>query len=300
MLQQQQRRIGCRKAIRWFAATAIAACLSSALQAAPFIAASWNAKHLGWADEKRDWAATAKVIRGMHFVAIQEVHNKASVARLVAELEADTGQDWSYVVSGEPVGSRRYKEFYAFVWREDVIDHEGGDVTYLDRESKFIREPFAALFRTDDHDFRFLAANIHAIYGDSVKERRAEARELDDYVRFLQTTVLEQTHVDAGRPIMLFGDFNLPPTDEAMTELDALLNPVVTKGASTLSSRNGRYANLYDQIWITATVPVTHAGIYKFPLALKVSHEYARAHISDHAPLYIRIDPKTKTVWSSR
>jgi endonuclease/exonuclease/phosphatase family metal-dependent hydrolase len=71
--------------------------------------ATWNAKHLGWG-EQRDWDATAKVVAIYDFVALQEVHGEDAVKRLVNKLEVLTGEPWSSLVSDEAVGRGRYTE----------------------------------------------------------------------------------------------------------------------------------------------------------------------------------------------
>ncbi len=66
----------------------------------------------------------------------------------------------------------------------------------------------------------------------------------------------------------------------------------------TLSSIDGRYANLYDNIWVSrdSTLPITGVGILRFPEILTEAtgrtwtHEKARRHVSDHAPVHVLLD----------
>ncbi|WP_240761653.1 endonuclease/exonuclease/phosphatase family protein [Nitrosococcus wardiae] len=167
--------------------------------------ASWNAKHLGWGNQ-RDWAATAAVVAPYDFVALQEVMNEAAVQHLVEILEQHTGTDWSSLVSETSVGrSKRYQEFYAFIWREETVDYRGGAVVYLDPGDLFAREPFAARFQSDDGQYRWTAATVHVIYGKSRNGRRREARQLDEYVRWLEEAVAE------GDPVITDGGFQFAP-----------------------------------------------------------------------------------------
>lgn len=246
--------------------------------------ATWNTKHLGWGD-KRDWNATATVVALYDFIALQEVMSEAAVKRLAQALEQQTGDSWSSLVSETSVGhSKRYQEFYAFIWREDVIDYVGGAVVYLDPGDLFAREPFAARFQADDGQYRWTAATVHVVYGDSEDERRAEARQLDDYVSWLEENIAE------GDPVILMGDFNLPPDSAGFRELSAVLEPAIQEGASTLSTKEGRYANLYDNIWYRpGKLSLREARIDKFPQSLGISHKEARKTVSDHAPLVIAL-----------
>ncbi|ADE17007.1 Endonuclease/exonuclease/phosphatase (plasmid) [Nitrosococcus halophilus Nc 4] len=246
--------------------------------------ASWNTKHLGWGT-KRDWSATAAVVAPYDFVALQEVMSGAAVKRLVQALEQQTGADWSSLVSETSVGrSKRYQEFYAFIWREEVVDYVGGAVVYLDPGDLFAREPFAARFQTDNGQYRWTAATVHVIYGDSRDERRREARQLDDYVNWLEEEVAE------GDPVILTGDFNLPPESAGFRDLARVLKPAIREGASTLSAKEGRYANLYDNIWYRPdALKIQETRIDRFPQRLGISHNLARKTVSDHAPVVIAL-----------
>lgn len=100
-----------------------------ALPAQAITLATWNTKHLGWG-EKRDWETTAHVIAPYDWVALQEVMYARSVKRLEQKVERVTGAEWSSIGSDVAVGRGRYKEIYAFVWREDAVDYTGGAAVY--------------------------------------------------------------------------------------------------------------------------------------------------------------------------
>lgn len=249
--------------------------------------ATWNVKHLGWG-EQRDWDATARVAAIFDFVALQEVHGEDAVKRLESKLEVLTGEPWSSLVSDEAVGRGRYTENYAFIWREDLVDYEGGATLYLDPGDMFAREPFAARFCSDDKEYCWTAGTIHVVYGDRVGERREEARQLDEYVSWLEETIAE------GTPVLLMGDFNLPPESAGFQDLALLLEPAISEGATTLSSTEGRYVNLYDNIWYRAdSLPIAQAWIDRFPERLGITHEYATDHVSDHAPVVVQLGAET-------
>lgn len=64
--------------------------------------------------------------------------------------------------------------------------------------------------------------------------------------------------------------------------------PLITSGATTLSTHDGRYANLYDNIWVErGGLPIGDFGIAKFPRWLGLTHTEARAKVSDHAPVFV-------------
>ncbi|ABA56521.1 MULTISPECIES: lamin tail domain-containing protein [Nitrosococcus] len=252
------------------------------ISAQAFTIASWNTKHLGWGD-KRNWNATAAVVAPYDFVALQEVMSKTAVNHLVQTLKKQTGVKWSSLVSGTSVGrSKRYQEFYAFIWREEAVDYVGGAVVYLDPGDIFAREPFAARFQTDNGKYRWTAATVHVVYGDSRDERRREAQQLDEYVNWLEENVAE------GDPVVLMGDFNLPPDSAGFRDLAKVLKPAIREGATTLSAKEGRYANLYDNIWYRPdALKIQEARIDRFPQRLGITHKLARKTVSDHAPVVI-------------
>jgi endonuclease/exonuclease/phosphatase family metal-dependent hydrolase len=168
------------------------------------------------------------------FIAVQEVRDQEVVDRTLAIL-AGRGHTYQAIVS-EPVG-RGVKERYAFLWRADRAQPVDAGRLYPDPEDAFIREPFAASFRAGSFDFTL--ATIHAIFGDNVAGRRAEALLLDDVYRNLQDTDPNE------QDVLILGDFNLPPEDEGFAELRQLLTPLFTGDIRTTISD----ASLYDNIW---------------------------------------------------
>ncbi|MDF5997414.1 hypothetical protein P4200_35870 [Pseudomonas aeruginosa] len=68
-------------------------------------------------------------------------------------------------------------------------------------------------------------------------------------------------------PVMLVGDFNMSPSHPAFSGLSQHATPLITKGATTLSAREGLYANLYDNIWVSRThrLKLDNAGIMDYP-----------------------------------
>ena len=105
----------------------------------------------------------------------------------------------------------------------------------------FIREPFYATFRAGGFDFTLIT--IHVIFGDGVGDRRTEGQLLDDAYRTVQDADPDE------QDVILLGDFNLPPEDSGMAELDAILTPMLTGETRTTISDD----SLYDNFWWDTT-----------------------------------------------
>lgn len=252
--------------------------LSSSFAGAAVRLASFNIQHLGYNNGK-DIAALAQIVSRFDLVGVQEVMNKEVVDTLEQALERETDTAWASLTS-DAVGRSSYREHYAFFWREKAVGFEGSAVQYLDPGDIFAREPLSAMFRDKETDQIFTYATVHIVYGHSRAERRVEIRALNEYHDWLEETFDE--------PMIMAGDFNMPPTDTSWRQLKGVLKPMITSGATTLSPKNGRYANLYDNIWLDpASFDVTSRGIVQFPTWLGLTHKQARDSVSDHAPIYV-------------
>lgn len=244
--------------------------------------ASWNIRNLGW-DNGKDYAALAEVGRTFDLISVQEVMSEEGIIRFEAALEARTGADWDRLCS-HLIGRGSYREMYCFTWRADAVSWVEGAVVYTDDRDLFAREPFSAVFETYDR-VRFVATGVHSIYGDSVDVREAEARALRAYHDWLRASF-------PGLPVLLMGDFNLAPTNPAWAPMGEVAYPLIQEGATTISSVDGRFANLYDNVWVDAGValPITEYGRVEFPhLILGITHEEARDRVSDHIPVYVTL-----------
>ena len=243
--------------------------------------ASWNLKRFD--EHSSNIPAITKVAAHFDLIALQEVMSERAVATLVQTLKAETGVTWKFMTS-HAIGRGSYKERYAFVWREDEISYVDGAVVYLDTQDVFAREPMSARFRTKEGD-TFVAANIHVLYGKSVSDRIPEIKALSSYWTWLSRSFPTD-------PIFLMGDFNMDPNDHSFNGLRPYANATMRKGGSTLSTRQGRFPNLYDHIWISNGVKLRNgkAGILNFPELLSMNHEVARNSVSDHAPTYVVFD----------
>lgn len=249
--------------------------------------ASWNIQHLGW-DNDKSYEAVARISARFDFVAIQELMNADALGRLVDALERKTGEDWESLNSA-PLGETSYREKSAFIWREDAVEYLGGALTYIDDRDRFAREPFSARFQVVESSRTFVAATIHIVYGDTLSDRTPEIRALRHYWDWLA-----EVYPEYADNRILFGDFNLRPGHDAWEPMREVAEPLITDGATTLSTNDREFANLYDNILVPLDhdLPITTVGIEDFPVLLTEttphywSHEKARAHVSDHAPVY--------------
>ena len=240
--------------------------------------ASWNIKRLR--SDNKDFDAVVEVLSYFDIVGIQEAMEEEAVNRLVTELEDYTGGEWG-VMASHAIGRGSYKEHYVYVWRESRIEFVDSALVYLDSRDVFAREPLSARFRELESGNTFMLANIHVLYGDSKSDRTPEIRALSDYWEWLGETFPEEQ-------FFLMGDFNMQPDDASFLPLTRYAQPAITEGATTLSTREGQYANLYDNIWIPRRLSAdVRSGIFRFPQTLEYTNSYSRDRISDHAPVYI-------------
>lgn len=247
--------------------------------------ATWNIERLGQGTNK-SFEALGRIGADFDFLAVQEVMSAAGLYLFRDALEAESGESWSLLYSHRVGRGPAYAEKYAFVWRDSRIRYVDGAVVYLDLLDTLAREPYAARFEVVDGSFRFVAANIHILFGRSVHDRLPEI----EYLSNLWEWLIE-TFPDDKDNIFFFGDFNLAPTHEAFSGLRQHAVPAVTRGATTISTIEGRFANLYDNIWISRSnkLSINYSAIVPFPRAIGFTHEQARRHVSDHAPVYVSI-----------
>src|ERR1700712_2141278 len=243
---------------------------------------TWNLEHLSVRPNK-DFEGIAKVARKVDFLAVQELMSEDALEALANELTRQTGKHWSSMAS-HAVGRSSYKEMYGFVWRDDAVAYEDGAVTYLDRNDTFEREPYSARFKSLKDGTTFVVATVHILYGKSQADRASEITALSSYWAWLKETY------PGNNQIMLMGDFNTPPTSPAWDNLDASAKPLVLTGASTLSATDGKFANLYDNIFVSknTAIGVSNVQVFDYPKYLGMTHAQGRDSVSDHAPVFIR------------
>lgn len=256
------------------------------------VLASFNIQHLGW-DTGRSYQGVARVVAKKDWVAIQELMNAEGMERLHAELEAKTGESWSYVYS-TPQGRSTYREKMAFLWRAERFDLIGEAQLYPDAADVFARPPYAAAFRKRADDSEFVASTLHITFGDRIADRLPEIEAMgQSHWQWLQTTWPGQS------TYMVLGDFNLRATHEAFDALDNGFDVLPIGLNTTLSPTDREYASPYDHIWLSHGHDwrIESYGRIDFPASLSDndpdrywSHEASRDYISDHAPVYLTIN----------
>lgn len=276
-----------RRCFRHLAVSLLVLFLLTPLTAlADVVLGSWNIQNLGWDNDKR-FDKVAHVANHFDFLAIQELMNEEALERLERKLEALSGESWSSMAS-HALGRFSYREHYAFLWRDSAVEYVEGAVVYLDNTDVFAREPYSAKFRSRRSGQAFAVGNIHVVYGNRVGDRLPEIASLVDYWNWLN-------EVYPGVPRLLMGDFNLAPHHRAWEPLRVNgVIPAITAGATTLSPTDGRFANLYDNIWkIGGKLAISARGILAFPALFGIDHVQARDRVSDHAPVYITLGSAT-------
>lgn len=258
--------------------TALTLLLSGSALAADITLGSWNVKRLG---KQHSYEALSAVAGKFDIIALQEVMNEDGLDRFETALETRTGEAWGRLES-HLIGSRSYKEMYAFLYRESKVAYEDGAVVYMDRGDKFIREPYSARFRALSDNSIFALATVHILYGKGVEDRTPEIKALADYWTWLG-------EIYPGTELIMVGDFNLAPNHPAWGPLKQYARPLITSGASTLSGKDGRFGNLYDNVWVSTSSAYVRnkAGIVNYPKMIGWNHEKSRKHVSDHAPVYL-------------
>ena len=243
---------------------------------------TWNLEHLSVRPNK-DFQSIAKVAKNVDFLAVQELMSEEALNTLATELTRQTGKHWSFMAS-HAVGRSTYKEMYGFVWRDDLVAYEDGAVTYLDRGDTFEREPYSARFRSLKDDTTFVVATVHVLYGKNQADRASEINALSSYWTWLKDTY------PGNNQIMLMGDFNTPPNAPAWSLLDATARPLVLNDASTLSTTDGKFANLYDNVFVSkqSAIKANDVRVFKYPAYLGMTNTKARNSVSDHAPIFFR------------
>jgi endonuclease/exonuclease/phosphatase family metal-dependent hydrolase len=267
---------------------------SPAPSADPPTLASWNITRLGHGQNK-DYSRLGEIAQlgSFDFLAVQEVMTEDGLERLHESIATASEARWEKM-SSHAIGRGSHREMYAFLWNAELIEYVDTAVVYLDTSDDFIREPYSARFRVRASGLTFVAATVHINFGKTATDRKKEILALTDYWRWLQEIYAE----DAGR-ILLMGDFNWEPHKPEWDALRAVATPLIVRGKTTLSTVEGRFANLYDNIWVPLSqdLPIAECGILEFPAPIGLNHEEARVRVSDHAPVWVRLEstPGTHT-----
>lgn len=241
--------------------------------------ASFNTLRLG--KNEKDYELTAKILAGFDLVGLIEVMNQEGVEDLVTALEKVTNTKWSYHISPYPVGKSSYKEYFAYVWKDDRVTPLKVRGYYPNEDKIFSRPPYGADFKIDNIDFTFVLA--HSIFGKTEKVRRREAFRIEEVYEYFQD--LDPIEND----VIIAGDFNLSALDEAFEnflkhrdEITYTLDPRIktTLGASKLASS-------YDNMFISKKYTGEFEGKSGAVDFTKENYKMMKKRVSDHLPIFI-------------
>ena len=240
--------------------------------------ASWNMMRLA---DNKDNAVVVDILKNFDLVAIQEIMDPDALVRIVTELQTATSEEWGILIS-HPIGRGTYKETYGYIWRKSVVNYTEESIIYIDDRDIFAREPIAAKFQTNDGN-DFVLANIHVLYGKSKADRIPEIKALVSYWEWL-------AEVFPNEQFFLAGDFNMSPDHNSFDDLKVYADAVIYDEKTSLSTKEGMRANLYDNIWYPRNIDAKMgAGVYDFTAIYGLTNKYARSNVSDHLPVYLII-----------
>ena len=244
--------------------------------------ASFNILRLGAA--KKDMVQTAKILKGFDIVGLVEVINRDGVEELVDELNKQSDEKWDYHISPFGVGSSKYKEYFAYVYKKDKVKFIKSEGFYKDGKSSLLREPYGATFQIGNFDFTFVL--VHTIYGNNESQRKAENFKMVDVYNYFQD------RDEKENDIFIAGDFNLYALDESFKPLykhSDKITYAIDPAIKTTIGAKGR-ANSYDNFFFSQKYSQEFTGSSG---ALDFSGDnpkLMREIISDHIPIFIVVE----------
>ena len=244
--------------------------------------ASFNILRLGAA--KKDIVQTAKILEGFDIVGLVEVINRDGVEELVDELNKQSDEKWDYHISPFGVGSSKYKEYFAYVYKKDKVKFIKSEGFYKNGKSSLLREPYGATFQIGNFDFTFVL--VHTIYGNNESQRKAENYKMVDVYNYFQD------RDEKENDIFIAGDFNLYALDESFRPLYKHADKItyaIDPAIKTTIGAKGR-ANSYDNFFFSQKYSQEFTGSSG---ALDFSGDnpkLMREIISDHIPVFIVVE----------
>jgi len=219
------------------------------------------------------------LLKEFDFIAIQEVRDTEILDRTVSMLKNQFNLNYEYLAS--PKIGRGVKEIYAFLYRTDKVEYLKESFVFSDEKDLFMREPFFAKFKAENFDFYVIS--IHAVYGDSITKRRAEALLLDDIYLTVQ-------NLNDENDIIILGDFNLSPDDKGFVELLEIPDMMYLNGSIPTSIKDKLYDNIFFQSNYTKEF-TGKFGVVKFDEVMFGNDDKkASLMVSDHRPLWAEFD----------
>ena len=244
--------------------------------------ASFNILRLGAA--KKDMVQTAKILEGFDIVGLVEVINRDGVEELVDELNKQSDEKWDYHISPFGVGSSKYKEYFAYVYKKDKVKFIKSEGFYKNGKSSLLREPYGATFQIGNFDFTFVL--VHTIYGNIEAQRKAENFKMVDVYDYFQDKDKKEND------IFIAGDFNLYALDESFRPLYKHADKItyaIDPAIKTTIGTKGR-ANSYDNFFFSQKYTQEFTGSSG---ALDFSGDnpkLMREIVSDHIPVFIVVE----------
>ena len=244
--------------------------------------ASFNILRLGAA--KKDVVQTAKILKGFDIVGLVEVINRDGVEELVDELNKQSDEKWDYHISPFGVGSSKYKEYFAYVYKKDKVKFIKSEGFYKNGKSSLLREPYGATFQIGNFDFTFVL--VHTIYGNNESQRKAENYKMVDVYNYFQD------RDEKENDILIAGDFNLYALDESFRPLYKHADKItyaIDPAIKTTIGVKGR-ANSYDNFFFSQKYSQEFTGSSG---ALDFSGDnpkLMREIVSDHIPVFIVVE----------
>ena len=244
--------------------------------------ASFNILRLGAA--KKDMVQTAKILKGFDIVGLVEVINRDGVEELVDELNKQSDEKWDYHISPFGVGSSKYKEYFAYIYKKDKVKFIKSEGFYKNGKSSLLREPYGATFQIGNFDFTFVL--VHTIYGNNESQRKAENYKMVDVYNYFQD------RDEKENDILIAGDFNLYALDESFRPLYKHADKItyaIDPAIKTTIGAKGR-ANSYDNFFFSQKYSQEFTGSSG---ALDFSGDnpkLMREIISDHIPVFIVVE----------
>ena len=244
--------------------------------------ASFNILRLGVV--KKDIVQTAKILKGFDIVGLVEVINRDGVEELVDELNKQSDEKWDYHISPFGVGSSKYKEYFAYVYKKDKVKFIKSEGFYKNGKSSLLREPYGATFQIGNFDFTFVL--VHTIYGNNESQRKAENYKMVDVYNYFQD------RDEKENDILIAGDFNLYALDESFRPLYKHADKItyaIDPAIKTTIGAKGR-ANSYDNFFFSQKYSQEFTGSSG---ALDFSGDnpkLMREIVSDHIPVFIVVE----------
>ena len=244
--------------------------------------ASFNILRLGAA--KKDMVQTAKILKGFDIVGLVEVINRDGVEELVDALNKQSDEKWDYHISPFGVGSSKYKEYFAYIYRKDKVKFIKSEGFYKNGKSSLLREPYGATFQIGNFDFTFVL--VHTIYGNNESQRKAENYKMVDVYNYFQD------RDEKENDIFIAGDFNLYALDESFRPLYKHADKItyaIDPAIKTTIGAKGR-ANSYDNFFFSQKYSQEFTGSSG---ALDFSGDnpkLMREIVSDHIPVFIVVE----------